>query len=91
MSLKPRFRVRLLLMLLPIAVACICVPQVVPAQNAGSVNVPARIHFSSRADVDTEADARTLSREQRFEKEKSELRRLSLQFAKHAAEAVDAP
>jgi hypothetical protein len=46
---------------------------------------------SSRADVDADADARTLSREQRFEKEKSERRRLSLEFAKHAVNAVDSP
>ena len=48
-------------------------------------------YVSSRADVDADADARTLSREQRFDKEKTERRRLSVQFAKHAMDAADAP
>lgn len=46
---------------------------------------------SSRAVVDADSDARSLSQQQRFEKEKSERRRLSLEFAKHAVNAVDSP
>ena len=46
---------------------------------------------SSYAEIDADPDAQTLSQEQRFEKEKTERRRLSIQFAKHAADAVDSP
>jgi hypothetical protein len=49
------------------------------------------IYVSTYADVDSDSDARTLSQEQRFEREKNEMRRLSREFAKHGASAIDAP
>lgn len=49
------------------------------------------VYIRTHADVDSDPDARTLSQPQRFEREKSERRRLSIEFAKHAANAVDAP
>lgn len=49
------------------------------------------IYIRSTADVDADPDARGLTQEQRFEREKSEMRRLSREFAKHVADALDAP
>lgn len=49
------------------------------------------IYISTTADVDSDADARVLSQSERFEREKSEMRRLSREFAKHAATAIDQP
>lgn len=66
------------------------------AGGYGSASISLRkgkftIYISTYADIDSDVDARTLTQEQRFEREKSEKRRLSLEFAKHAAKAVDAP
>ena len=49
------------------------------------------IYISTTADVDSDQDAKTLNQNQRFEREKSEMRRWSREFAKHAANAVDNP
>jgi|SRR5882724_5636346 len=49
------------------------------------------VYVSTTADVDSDPDARTLTQAQRFEREKSEIRRLSLKFAKYAVDAIDAP
>lgn len=49
------------------------------------------IYISTYADIDSDVDARTLTQEQRFEREKSEKRRLSLEFAKHAVSVADDP
>ena len=43
------------------------------------------------ADVDADEDARNLNQEQRFEREKSEMKRLSREFARHVVDAIDAP
>ena len=48
------------------------------------------VYISSDADVDEDPDARRLSQEQRLEREKSEMRRLSREFAKHVADVLDA-
>jgi len=49
------------------------------------------VYLSSAADVDSDPDARSLTPDQRSEREKSEMRRLSREFAKHIAQALDAP
>jgi hypothetical protein len=49
------------------------------------------VYIRAAADVDADADARSLSQSQRFEREKSEMRRLSREFAKHVADALEAP
>jgi hypothetical protein len=48
------------------------------------------IYIAAFADIDSDTDASSLSQEQRFEREKAEIRRLSREFAKHAVDAVDA-
>ena len=47
------------------------------------------IYVRATADVDSDPDARTLSQSERFEREKSEMRRLSREFARHAVKAID--
>ena len=49
------------------------------------------VYISTFADVDADADARSLNQEQRFEREKSEMKRWSREFAKHVVNAMDAP
>lgn len=49
------------------------------------------IYIRGFADIDSDADARSLSQDQRFDREKAEIKRLSREFAKHAVNAVDAP
>jgi hypothetical protein len=49
------------------------------------------VYISTVADVDSDPDARSLTQDQRFEREKSEMRRLSREFAKYVAAALDAP
>ena len=49
------------------------------------------VYVSTSADVDSDSDARSLTQNQRFEREKSEMRRLSREFAVHVAQALDAP
>jgi hypothetical protein len=62
----------------------------------GSANIELRrgrftIYISTYADVDSDPDARTLNQDQRFDRQKNEMRRLSMEFAKHAVGAIDAP
>ena len=49
------------------------------------------VYISSVADVDSDEDARSLNQEQRFEREKSEMKRLSREFARHVVNAMDDP
>ena len=49
------------------------------------------IYISSYADVESDADAATLNSGQKGERAKSEMKRLSREFAKHAATALDIP
>jgi hypothetical protein len=49
------------------------------------------VYVSTTADVDADLDAGYLTQEQRFEREKSEMKRLSTEFAKHVVDAIDAP
>ncbi len=49
------------------------------------------IFVSTTAEVDSDPDARTLSQSERFEREKSERQRLTMEFAKHMVNAIDAP
>ncbi len=49
------------------------------------------VYVHTNADVDADADAQSLTQEQRTEREKSEMRRLSREFAQHVATAMDAP
>lgn len=49
------------------------------------------VYISTYAEVDSDPDARTLTQAQRFEREKSERRRLSIEFARHAASAINSP
>jgi len=49
------------------------------------------IYVTTIADVDRDPDALALTREQKRERRKSEMRRLSRELAKHAANAIDAP
>lgn len=49
------------------------------------------IYIRSTADVDSDPDVRSLTQDQRFEREKSEMQRLSREFAKHVAAALSAP
>jgi len=46
---------------------------------------------STYAEVDSDPDARMMSRAQRGERERSEMKRLSKEFAKHMTDAIDAP
>jgi hypothetical protein len=48
-------------------------------------------YVSTYADVESDPDARSLSSPERGERERLEMRRLSLEFAKHAATAFDSP
>jgi len=41
--------------------------------------------------VDADEDARNLNQEQRFEREKQEMKRLSKEFAKLIVDGIDAP
>lgn len=49
------------------------------------------ITVSTYAEVDSDPDARNLSPSERSERERSEMKRLSQEFAKHMAAAVDQP
>lgn len=49
------------------------------------------VYVSTNADVDADPDVKTLSSEQRGEKERLEMRRLSREFAKHMVCALDLP
>jgi hypothetical protein len=49
------------------------------------------ISVATIADVERDVDAQALTREQKRERRKSEMRRLSRELAKHAANAIDAP
>jgi len=49
------------------------------------------IYIRAAADVDADPDARGLNQSQRFEREKSEMKRLSREFAKRVADALDGP
>ena len=49
------------------------------------------VYISTFADVDADEGARNLNQEQRFEREKSEMKRLSKEFAKNVVDAIDAP
>jgi hypothetical protein len=48
-------------------------------------------YVSTYADVESDPDARSLSSQERGERERLEMRRLSVEFAKHAATAFDSP
>ena len=66
------------------------------ASGYGSSDVAFRrgkftVYVSTAADLDAEEDARNLSQEQRFEREKAEMKRLSREFAEHVVNAMDAP
>lgn len=49
------------------------------------------VYITTAANVDADADAGSLSQDQRFEREKSEMNRLSREFARHIVNAIDAP
>ena len=49
------------------------------------------VYISTTAEVDADADARSLTQEQRFSREKSEMNRWSREFARHVVNAIDAP
>ncbi len=49
------------------------------------------VYVRTRADIDSDPDARTLTQWERFEREKSEIQRLSREFAKQMVSAIDAP
>jgi len=49
------------------------------------------VYVATNADVEGDADALTLNQEQRVEREKSEMKRLSREFAKLVVDAMDAP
>lgn len=49
------------------------------------------IYISAYAGVESDPEARSLSPEQKNEREKSEVRRWSREFAKHMATAIDLP
>jgi hypothetical protein len=66
------------------------------AWGYGQANVVFRrgrfnVYVSTYAEVDADADASTLSSEQRGERERLEMRRLSREFAKHMVSAIDLP
>jgi len=48
-------------------------------------------YVATTADVERDADASSLTREQKSERRKSEMKRLSKEIAKHAADALDVP
>ena len=49
------------------------------------------VYVSTVADVDSDEEARNLNQEQRFEREKQEMKRLSKEFAKLIVDGIDAP
>lgn len=49
------------------------------------------VSVSTYAEIDSDPDARTLTPEQKSERERSEMKRLSEEFAKHMATAIDLP
>ena len=49
------------------------------------------VYVSTYAEVDSEPEARSLSQAEKGEREKSEMRRLSREFAKHMVSAIDLP
>jgi hypothetical protein len=49
------------------------------------------VFVSTYAEVESDPDARLMSRAERGERERSEMKRLSKEFAKHVAGAIDAP
>lgn len=49
------------------------------------------VYVTTIADVERDADAPALSREQKRDRRKSEMKRLSKELAKHAAAAIDEP
>jgi hypothetical protein len=49
------------------------------------------VYIRAAADIDSDPDARSLNQSQRFERERSEMRRLGREIAKHLADALDAP
>jgi hypothetical protein len=49
------------------------------------------VYVSIYADVEADPDAGLMSRAQRGERERSEMKRLSKEFAKHVASVIDAP
>ena len=49
------------------------------------------VYVSTVADVDSDADAQSLTQEQRTEREKSQMQRWSKHFAQHVVTAIDAP
>ena len=49
------------------------------------------VFVSTVADVDEDPDARMLNQVERSERERSEIKRLSKEFAKHVASAIDLP
>src|SRR5688572_27467848 len=49
------------------------------------------VYISTTAEVDADAEARSLTQEQRFAREKSEMNRWSREFARHVVNAIDAP
>ena len=49
------------------------------------------IYLTAIANVDADADAQTLTQTQRSDRERSEMRRLSREFAKQVAMAIDSP
>jgi hypothetical protein len=64
------------------------------AWGYGSANIAFRkgryvFFVSTNAEVDADPGAHLLTQEQRFERERIEKRRLSLQFAKHASKALE--
>ncbi len=66
------------------------------ASGYGSSDVAFRkdkynVYISTTADVESDPDARGLTQAQIFEREKSEMRRLSREFAKHVANALTGP
>lgn len=49
------------------------------------------IYLSTAADVDSDSDARSLTKQEKGDRERSEMKRLSREFAKHVATAMDLP
>ena len=49
------------------------------------------VYVNTYAEVDADPDAKTLSSEQRGERERLEMRRLSREFARHMVSAIDLP
>lgn len=49
------------------------------------------VYVEAGANIDAEADVRKRSEPERFEREKTEVKRLSREFAKHMVDAIDLP